>query len=120
MVQSITAKELEEIYKKNGVRILDVREEDEVAIGKIPEAMHLPMSRFPDVMSSLDHGVEYYVICRTNNRATLATKQLLEADFNATVVSDGMEGWEGKVKQKNKKTSVQLNLAKRMFYFSDI
>lgn len=98
MVQSITAKELEGIYKNDGVRILDVREEDEIAIEKIPEAMHLPMSRFPDVMNSLDHGVEYYVICRTNNRATIATDQLLEAGFNATVVSDGMEGWDGKVK----------------------
>lgn len=98
MVQSITAKELEEVYKKEGVRILDVHEEDEVAIEKIPEAMHLPLSRFPAVMNSLDEDIEYYVICRTDRRSALAAEQLIEEGFNATIVSGGMEAWEGKTK----------------------
>ena len=98
MVQFITAKELEEIYKNEGVQILDVREENEVAIEKIPEALHLPLTRFPEVMNQLDHDVEYYVICRTNNRSTNAAKQLIEERYNAKIVSDGMEAWEGKTK----------------------
>ena len=96
MVQSITAKELEEIYNNDDVKIIDVREEDEVAIEKIPEALHLPMSRFPEVMNQLDEGIEYYVICRTSNRSARAAEQLIDEGYHATIISDGMQGWEGK------------------------
>lgn len=98
MVESITAKELEKIYKDDGVNIIDVREDDEVAVEKIPGSLHLPMSQFPEVMNQLDKDTEYYVICRTNNRSTKAAEQLIEEGYHAKVISDGMQGWEGKTK----------------------
>lgn len=56
------------------------------------------MSQFPEVMNQLDKDTEYYVICRTNNRSTKAAEQLIEEGYHAKVISDGMQGWEGKTK----------------------
>ncbi|MGY5190288.1 UNVERIFIED_CONTAM: rhodanese-like domain-containing protein [Bacillus amyloliquefaciens DSM 7 = ATCC 23350] len=53
----------EELY------LIDVREDEEVAEGMIPQAFHIRMRDIPEKMDALDNDKEYVVICRSGKRS---------------------------------------------------
>lgn len=97
-MKQITANELEK--KLNGsekVNIIDVREEEEVVMGKIPEAKHIPLGEIPNKLDELNMSEHYYIVCRSGGRSGRACEFLIQHDFNVTNVSGGMLAWEGEV-----------------------
>ena len=60
-MKEMTAKELEEkLVRKEAVNIVDVREVEEVAEGKIPEACNIPLGLLEFRMHELDKERVYY------------------------------------------------------------
>jgi len=98
-LKQITAQELEEKIKSGEkVNLIDVREDFEVAMGKIPEANHIPLGSIPEKIDELDKNQHYYMICRSGARSGNACAYLIQEGYDVTNISDGMIGWKGDVK----------------------
>lgn len=95
-MKEITAKELEQkLQSGQHVNIIDVREDEEVAMGKIPGAKHIPLGQIPDYLEKLDKNEHYYLVCRSGGRSGRACEFLEQHGFRATNVAGGMLAWEG-------------------------
>ncbi|WP_440986352.1 rhodanese-like domain-containing protein [Terribacillus saccharophilus] len=45
--------------------IVDVREDAEVAEGKIPDAKHIALGQLPDCLNKLDKNEHYFMVCHS-------------------------------------------------------
>lgn len=70
--------------------ILDVREPIELAVENVPGAVNIPLGQLRARLTELPKDREIYVICRSGQRAYLATRILLQNGFKAKNVSGGM------------------------------
>jgi len=99
-MKEITMKELAEKLK-NGEKLnmIDVREDEEVAQGKIPEARHIPLSELPERVNELDKNQPYYMICRSGGRSGQACSILKAQGYDVVNVAGGMLDWEDEVEK---------------------
>jgi NADPH-dependent 2,4-dienoyl-CoA reductase/sulfur reductase-like enzyme/rhodanese-related sulfurtransferase len=74
----------------NGGFLLDVREEIELAVEHVPEAVNIPLGELRSRLDELPRDREIFVVCRSGQRAYTATRCLLQNGFDASVVSGGM------------------------------
>lgn len=96
-MKEITPKEVESLLKEEKeLNIIDVREVDEVAEGKIPGAIHIPLGLVEFRMNELDKSKEYIMVCRSGGRSGRATQFLEGQGFNVTNMTGGMLAWEGR------------------------
>ena len=79
--------------RRSKARILDVREDFEVAEGIIPEAMHIPMGQLQERLSELDPTVPVIAVCRSGNRSALVADALNHAGIGADTMAGGMIAW---------------------------
>ncbi|MBR9673770.1 rhodanese [Bacillus cereus] len=97
-MKEMTTKELEEkLLRKEVVNIVDVREVEEVAEGKIPEACNIPLGLLEFRMHELNKNQEYIIVCRSGGRSARAVQFLESYSFQVINVVGGMLAWEGKV-----------------------
>ncbi|WP_040215216.1 rhodanese-like domain-containing protein [Clostridium polynesiense] len=97
-MKQISAKEVEKLLNQGKkLNLIDVREADEVAQGKIPGVMNIPLGLLDVRMFELDKSKEYIMVCRSGARSGLATQFLQDQGFNAVNMRGGMIHWEGKV-----------------------
>ena len=89
---SVPAGELKDTATKF---ILDVREPDEVAAGKIPGAHTIPLGELSDREGELPKNETIYVICRSGNRSKKACNYLSSRGFQCVNVAGGMLAYEG-------------------------
>lgn len=74
--------------------LLDVREKFELEISRLPNIVHIPLSRLPTTLGSLDKDAEIIVICRTGRRSGHATDYLRDQGFRkARNLVGGMNAW---------------------------
>jgi NADPH-dependent 2,4-dienoyl-CoA reductase/sulfur reductase-like enzyme/rhodanese-related sulfurtransferase len=73
-----------------GGLLLDVREPTELAVENVPEAQNIPIGQLRARLSELPRDREIHVICRSGQRAYIATRILLQNGFTARTVSGGM------------------------------
>jgi rhodanese-related sulfurtransferase len=93
-----TAKEIEILVNEGTkLNIIDVREVDEVAAGKIPGAVNIPLGLVEFRMHELDKSKEYIMVCRSGGRSGRAGQFLESYGFNVINMDGGMLTWEGKV-----------------------
>ncbi|CAG9613189.1 Sulfurtransferase [Bacillus rhizoplanae] len=96
-MKEISAKELENKLMGNEVvNIIDVREVEEVAEGKIPEALHIRLGLLEFRMHELDKNKEYVIVCRSGGRSSRAVQFLEGQGFQVINMNGGMLAWEGK------------------------
>lgn len=81
--------------------ILDVRTEEELEEGYIPNAKHIDIylgQGFIDELEKLDKSKNYYVYCRSGNRSGQACAIMNSIGFeNTENLSGGFMNWEGEV-----------------------
>lgn len=97
MYQSIMIDEFEQLQKRNHLKIIDVREEDEYLSAHIKEAKSMPLSTLQETAVSLDKGQEYYIICHSGGRSQMASEFLASLGYDVTNVMGGMSAWKGEV-----------------------
>ncbi|MGG1553204.1 MULTISPECIES: rhodanese-like domain-containing protein [Paenibacillus] len=75
--------------------IVDVREDEEVAQGMIPGAVHIPLGQLPDRMNDIPKAEEVILVCRSGNRSGRALA-FLEAQGVSGLknMTGGMLEWE--------------------------
>ncbi|MEK4875706.1 rhodanese-like domain-containing protein [Bacillus sp. FSL W8-0102] len=97
----ITPEELKEkLEKGEKLNLIDVREEEEVQEGMIPEAKHIPMGEIPNSLDQLDKQKEYIFICRSGRRSENVCHYLQEQGYKVRNMIGGMLEWTGKVQPK--------------------
>lgn len=97
MYKSIMIDEFEQLEKRNELAIIDVREEDEYALGHIKEAKNLPLSNLRETASSLEKTQPYYIICHSGGRSQMASEYFASLGYDVTNVMGGMSAWRGDV-----------------------
>lgn len=95
----------EEIQKKlvNGenVELIDVREDDEVETGMIPQARHIRMNDIPEQLDAIDKDKETIFICRSGARSGNVCAYLQEKGYNVINMAGGMLEYKGETKPKS-------------------
>ncbi|WP_138433151.1 rhodanese-like domain-containing protein [Winogradskyella algicola] len=91
-------KQLEE---DNNSVVLDVRTQDEVNEGIIPNAIHIDIYRgqgFIHEIDQLDKSKNYYVYCKSGGRSAQACAIMNQLGFkNAYNLVGGITDWQGEV-----------------------
>ncbi|NNE33404.1 MAG: rhodanese-like domain-containing protein [Winogradskyella sp.] len=92
------AKSLEE---DNNSVILDVRTQEEVDLGIIPNAKHIDIHKgqgFINEVEELDKSKNYYVYCRSGGRSAQACAVMNQLGFNNTYnLVGGINEWQGQI-----------------------
>ncbi|MCK1998727.1 rhodanese-like domain-containing protein [Psychrobacillus psychrodurans] len=97
-MKEMTAKEVEALINEvKLLNIIDVREVDEVAEGKIPGAINIPLGLVEFRMHELDKSKEYIIVCRSGGRSGRATQFLEDQGHKVINMQGGMLSWEGKI-----------------------
>ncbi|MFD2443257.1 rhodanese-like domain-containing protein [Bacillus sp. CGMCC 1.16607] len=97
-MKEMTAKEVELLLNERKVlNIIDVREVEEVALGKIPGAVNIPLGLVEFRMHELDKTKEYIMVCRSGGRSSRATQFLESYGLKVINMAGGMLSWEGSI-----------------------
>jgi rhodanese-related sulfurtransferase len=91
-------KKLEE---DNNSIVIDVRTQDEVDAGMIPNSIHIDIYKgqgFIDEINQLDKAKSYYVYCRSGARSGQACTLMNQLGFdNAYNLIGGINDWKGEI-----------------------
>ncbi len=97
-MKEITAQEIKTaMITGKKLDIIDVREVDEVAAGKIPGSINIPLSLLEFRMHELDKSKEYIIVCRSGARSSRAVQFLEYHGFKTLNMFGGMMTWNGEV-----------------------
>ncbi|WP_068672200.1 rhodanese-like domain-containing protein [Oceanobacillus sp. Castelsardo] len=97
-MKEITAKELEQkLASGEKLNIIDVREDEEVATGKIRGAKHIPLAQIPERLDELNKNEHYFMVCRSGGRSGNACQLLIQNGYDVTNMVGGMLDWEGEI-----------------------
>lgn len=81
--------------------IIDVRTEEELEEGFIPNAVHIDIyqgQQFVEAVQALDKSKNYYVYCRSGGRSAQACAILNQLGFENTYnLLGGFSEWQGEV-----------------------
>lgn len=97
-MKTMTTNELIDLLDANeDLNIIDVRENDEVANGVIPGAIHIPLGTIPERTNDLDPSTEYIVVCKGGVRSMKACEYLESQGFKVTNLEGGMMSYDGEL-----------------------
>ncbi len=94
MNKEISAGEAAKLMDQGDAVLLDVREDEELAICKIEGALHIPMSQIPERADALPQDKPLIIFCHHGMRS-LNVVQYLEARGldNAINMAGGIHAW---------------------------
>jgi rhodanese-related sulfurtransferase len=81
--------------------LLDVREPDEHAIARLPEALHIPMQQVPARLDELPRHKAIVVMCHTGRRSAQVAAFLMANGFEDVYnLRGGIDAWSVEVDPK--------------------
>ena len=94
-LEPISREELQQRLRKRAVTVLDVRPEDEFALGHVPTALNIPLATLKKRLSELDPSKEIVAYCRGPYCVLSfeAVALLRERGFKARRLEDGLPEW---------------------------
>ena len=93
MLKQISVAELKALKDSGTPYLLDVREVDEFADGRVPGAISIPMALIPLRVSELPRDEPIYVICEAGGRSAQSCMWLEEQGFDVTNIVGGTGTW---------------------------
>ena len=95
-IATITPEEVKRrIEQGERLNVIDVREDEEVAAGTIPGALHIPLGQLPERYGEIPRTGEIIVICRSGNRSGRACEYLQAIGLTGLKnMVGGMLAWE--------------------------
>jgi rhodanese-related sulfurtransferase/predicted transcriptional regulator len=95
-LEPVSRAELTRRMKKGLVTLIDVRPEDEFALGHVPGARNIPLSELKRHLSKLDRKTEIVAYCRGPYcvMSFEAVAQLRKLGFTARRLEDGLPEWK--------------------------
>ena len=93
-IDVVTAAQL----RHEGVLLIDVREEDEIATCRIEGSRHIPMRQIPENLAGLPRDRPILVLCHHGGRSLHVTQFLRANGFGqASNVAGGIDAWAGQI-----------------------
>lgn len=99
-MDEITSTELKErLDRGDDIQLIDVREDYEVAIARIPNAIHIPMNQILNRMDEIDPERETVVHCKGGGRSARVIDVLQRSGFKGKLANlkGGILGWSNEV-----------------------
>ncbi|MFN2515945.1 MAG: rhodanese-like domain-containing protein [Pyrinomonadaceae bacterium] len=96
----ITATELKQrLDNGEDIQIVDVREQNEVAVAKLPNSVHIPLAQVVNRMSEIDPERETVVHCKMGGRSAKAIEALKRSGFagNLLNLKGGITAWSNEI-----------------------
>jgi rhodanese-related sulfurtransferase len=78
----------------DGALVLDVREHDEWAAGRVDGSLHIPLGELGARQGEIPGDRALIVVCRSGPRSARATAVLVAADYDAVNLAGGLKAWE--------------------------
>jgi adenylyltransferase/sulfurtransferase len=100
MMEEITPTELKKrLDNGDDIQILDVREDNEVAISRLPNSLHIPLAQVLVRMDEIDPNRETVVHCKMGGRSARAIEALHRSGFTGKLINlrGGIIGWSNEV-----------------------
>jgi rhodanese-related sulfurtransferase len=99
-MEEITATELKQrLDNGDDIQIIDVREDNEVAVARIPNSKHIPLAQVLSRQDEIDPDRETVVHCKGGGRSARAIEALQRSGFQGKLVNlkGGIIGWSEEV-----------------------
>ncbi|MGI8835820.1 MAG: rhodanese-like domain-containing protein [Pyrinomonadaceae bacterium] len=96
----ITVTELKErLDNGDDIQIVDVREPNEVAVGTIPNSIHIPLAQVINRMSEIHPARETVVHCKMGGRSARAIQALRQSGFSGNLLNlkGGIIAWSNEI-----------------------
>lgn len=93
-MKEITFNDFYQLYQKDSLSVLDVREVEEFEALHLEGARNLPLSQLADTYDQLDKSQSYYVICKSGKRSARACQFLAGQGYDVINVQGGMDALE--------------------------
>lgn len=93
-MNEITFDDFYQLYHKESLSVLDVREVEEFETLHLEGARNFPLSQLADTYEQLDKTQPYYVICKSGIRSARACQFLTEQGYEVINVQGGMDALE--------------------------
>ncbi|MEZ5100314.1 MAG: rhodanese-like domain-containing protein [Thermoleophilia bacterium] len=93
-VPEIDPREVAELGASGAVLVLDVREPEEWAAGRIAGATHLPLGELGARYQELPKDRRIVAVCRSGARSGQATSALNGAGYDVVNMRGGMKAWQ--------------------------
>ncbi len=100
-MKTMTTDELLNLFDANeDLHVIDVREDEEVAQGMIPGAIHIPLGDIEARAGELDQAKPYIIVCRAGARSARACEFLAQQGYDVTNLEGGMNEYDGELEFK--------------------
>lgn len=99
-MEEITATELKQRFDNgDDIQLIDVREDSEVAIARIPNSVHIPLGQMLARMNEIDPNRETVVHCKMGGRSARAIDALQRSGFQGKLINlkGGIIDWSNQV-----------------------
>ena len=93
--KEITVGELKTLLERDGCFLVDVRDPEELAEGKIPKSILIPAEHLAEKLSGMRKDAPLVLYCRSGRRSRAAAEALAAAGYSdVRNVSGGLEAWQ--------------------------
>ena len=99
-MEEITSTELKQrLDNGDDIQIVDVREDSELAISRLPNSIHIPLAQVLSRMNEIDPTRETVVHCKMGGRSARAIDALQRSGFSGKLINlkGGIIGWSNEV-----------------------
>jgi rhodanese-related sulfurtransferase len=91
-----TPDEVAELLANSRIQLIDVREAQEYAAGRIAEGVHIELDELAGRAGEIDRDVPVVFYCRSGARSAMATQAFLAAGYDAHNMAGGLLAWHGR------------------------
>ena len=91
--EEIAPERLAELIEAGDVQLIDVRDDDEHAAGRIPGSRHIPISALSAEAATIDRERPVVLYCRGGNRSPMAAQALRASGYEASNLAGGLLAW---------------------------
>ena len=94
-IRQVSVAEAQVLYKRGGVTFLDVRDQQEVNLGKIPGAVHISRGTLEtNIEAVVPRDAEVVIYCASGNRSAFAADTMQQMGYaNVCSLAGGIRGW---------------------------
>ncbi len=79
--------------RRDELQLIDVREHEELADGRIAAATHIPMNEISSRLEQIDRDRTVVVVCRSGRRSEQVADYLNQSGFTAHSLTGGIQQW---------------------------
>lgn len=84
---------VDDLAARSGMPLIDVREPDEFAAGRVPGARNIPLQQLLDRLPEVPADRPVAVICQSGRRSQQGAQALAAAGIDAVTVDGGTAAW---------------------------